>query len=467
MFGLHSKEIHALKKTEVDMTEGSIFRLIINFAIPLLLGNLFQQLYNTVDTWVVGNYVGKNSFSAVGTLAPIINMLIGLAVGFSNGAGVVISQYFGARDEVKVREATHTFFAVTLILCAVFTVVGITMTPLMLKLIGSPPEVAEQQTIYLRIYFSGVTGLLIYNTGSSILRAVGNSRYPFLFLVVSAVINIVMDLVFVILFDMGTAGVAYATILAQCISAILVITVLMRSRSSVRIRLKEIKIVPEILKKILRIGLPSAVQMSITAFSNVFVQSYINQFGADCMGGWTAYSKLDQLLFLPMQSISLATMTFVGQNLGRGLRPRARKGTQMSLLMAITATAVMIVPIELFAPQVVTFFISASETGVIQYGTMFLRWLTPFYVLCCANQIFGSSVRGAGNSRTPMLVMLFSFVIFRQVYLYVMSNFISNTILPLAMGYPLGWLVCSLLMNISYQKTFRSQGNPEKTGAPV
>jgi putative MATE family efflux protein len=448
-------ELKAIRKTEVDMTEGSTIRLLIGFAIPLLLGNLFQQLYNTVDTWVVGNFVGKTAFSAVGTLAPVINMLIGLSVGFSNGASVVISQAFGAHDLEKVRKSTHTFVAVMLIMCVVLTVVGLALTPLMLKLIGSPEEVAKEQTIYLTIYFAGVTSLLVYNTGSSILRAVGNSRYPLICLVVCAVANIILDLVFVIVFHWGTAGVAWATVISQAISGILVVIVLLRTDSSVKLDVHAIRIDRPLLKRIFTIGLPSALQMSITAFSNVFVQSYIYQFGVDCMGGWTAYSKVDQLLFLPMQSLALAATTFVGQNLGRGYKRRALKGTQAAMNMSLISTALLIIPIELFATDIVTFFIDSSELGVLEYGTLFLMWLTPFYLLCCANQVYGGALRGAGNSKAPMIVMLGSFVVFRQIYLFVMSRWISNTILPIAMSYPAGWLVCSLAIYIMYRKTFK------------
>ena len=444
-------------KTEVDMTQGSIIALLLNFAAPLLLGNIFQQLYNTVDTWVVGNYVGKNAFSAVGTLSPIINTIIGFFIGFSNGACVIISRHFGAGDKEKVQRAVHTFVAVTFILCVVFTILGIALTPLMLDLIKSPAEVRSEQYTYLSIYFAGVTGLLLYNMGSAILRAVGNSVYPFLFLVVSALLNTTMDLIFVIAFDMGTAGVAYATIAAQLVSAILVMAMLFKTDSSVRVRLKSLRIDRDILGGIFRIGLPAALQMSVTAFSNIFVQSYINFFGADCMGGWTAYSKIDQLLFLPMNSLSLATQTFVGQNLGRRLTDRTRRGVRTSLLMSMTCTAVLIIPVVAFAPSLVRFFIDDSEAGVIHYGTLFLRMISPFYIMCCLNQIYGGALRGAGEARASMVIMLGSFVLFRQIYLFVVSNYVSNTVVAISLGYPFGWLLCSILMFVFYKRIFKDE----------
>lgn len=454
--GIRSRLL-ARGKTEVDMTSGGIVALLLNFAAPLLLGNIFQQLYNTVDTWVVGNYVGKNAFSAVGTLSPIINTIIGFFIGFSNGACVIISRHFGAGDKEKVQRSVHTFVAVTLILCVVFTILGIALTPLMLDLIKSPAEVRSEQYTYLSIYFAGVTGLLLYNMGSAILRAVGNSVYPFLFLVVSALLNTAMDLVFVIAFDMGTAGVAYATIAAQLVSAILVMAMLFKTDSSVRVRLKSLRIDRSILGGIFKIGLPAALQMSVTAFSNIFVQSYINFFGADCMGGWTAYSKIDQLLFLPMNSLSLATQTFVGQNLGRKLTDRTRRGVRTSLFMSMLCTAVLIIPVVAFAPSLVRFFIDESEAGVIHYGTLFLRMISPFYVMCCLNQIYGGALRGAGEAKVSMVIMLGSFVLFRQIYLFVVSNYVSNTVVAISLGYPFGWLLCSILMLVFYKRIFKDE----------
>lgn len=454
--GIRSRLL-ARGKTEVDMTSGGIVALLLNFAAPLLLGNIFQQLYNTVDTWVVGNYVGKNAFSAVGTLSPIINTIIGFFIGFSNGACVIISRHFGAGDKEKVQRSVHTFVAVTLILCVVFTILGIALTPLMLDLIKSPAEVRSEQYTYLSIYFAGVTGLLLYNMGSAILRAVGNSVYPFLFLVVSALLNTAMDLVFVIAFDMGTAGVAYATIAAQLVSAILVMAMLFKTDSSVRIRLKSLHIDKSILGGIFRIGLPAALQMSVTAFSNIFVQSYINFFGSDCMGGWTAYSKIDQLLFLPMNSLSLATQTFVGQNLGRKLTDRTRRGVRTSLMMSKLCTTALIIPVVAFAPSLVRFFIDESEAGVIHYGTLFLRMISPFYVMCCLNQIYGGALRGAGEAKVSMVIMLGSFVLFRQIYLFVVSNYVSNTVVAISLGYPFGWLLCSILMLVFYKRIFKDE----------
>ena len=436
-------------RRDVDMTEGSIIRHLITFAFPLLIGNIFQQLYNTVDTWVVGNYVSNEAFSAVGTVGPIINMLIGFFLGLSSGAGVVISQYYGAKKHDKVQDTVHTAILMTIILAVIFTFLGIAMAPFMIRFMKTPESVIPESTAYLTIYFSGVIGLMLYNIGSGILRAVGDSQRPFYFLVVSAVLNTVLDLVFVLAFDMGVEGVALATVLAQCTSAVLVMITLMRSDSCIHLSWKKLKIHWDMMKKIIRVGIPAAIQMAITSFSNVFVQSYINFFGADCMSGWTAYGKIDQLLFLPMQSLALASTTFVGQNLGQNQVERAKKGIAISFGLSVISTIIVMIPVLIFSGSLVAFFNDKPE--VIEYGTLFLHWITPFYVLCCVNQVYSGALRGAGNSRAPMVIMLVSFVGFRQLYLFVVANFISNTVLPIARGYPAGWLLCSALTYIYYK----------------
>ena len=417
--------------------------------IVRLLRKLFQQLYNTVDTWVVGNFVSNEAFSAVGTVGPIINMLIGFFMGLSSGAGVVISQYYGAKKHEDVSRAVHTSLVMTLILAVLFTGLGLGMIPFMLSLMNTPAEVIPESTAYLRIYFSGVVGLMVYNIGAGILRAVGDSKRPFYFLVVCAVLNTLLDLAFVLGLGMGVEGVALATVLSQGVSAVLVVHTLIRSDSCIRLVPSKLRLHMPLLKKIFKVGVPAALQMAITSFSNVFVQSYINFFGADCMSGWTAYAKVDQLLFLPMQSISLASTTFVGQNLGCGQEERARRGVRIAVLMAVVSAVVLMIPVLIFAAPVVAFFNAKPE--VVQYGTMLLRLLSPFYVLCCFNQIYSGALRGAGDSRAPMVIMLISFVAFRQVYLFAMSR-IANQIIPIAMGYPAGWLLCSVLTVLYYRR---------------
>ena len=434
---------------DVDMTQGNITKHLVTFALPLLAGNIFQQMYNMVDTWVVGRFVSNEAYAAVGTIGPIINMLIGFFMGLSSGAGVVISQYYGAKRHEDVSRTVHTALTMTFILGILFTGIGLTMAPFMLRLMNTPENVLPESTAYLSIYFSGIMGLMFYNIGSGILRAVGDSQRPFYFLVVCALMNTVLDLVFVLGLKMGVRGVALATILSQAVSAVLILITLLRTNECIRLQPKKLAVHWDMLKKIFRVGIPAAIQMAITSFSNIFVQSYINFFGDNCMSGWTTYAKVDQLLFLPMQSIALASTTFVGQNLGCNQVERAKKGISQALVIAISSTLVLMVPVLIFAPEIVAFFNSKPE--VVEYGSMLLRWMTPFYVLCSFNQIYSGALRGAGNSKAPMIIMLTSFVAFRQVYLFAMSR-ICNEIIPIAMSYPAGWLLCSTLTLIYYKK---------------
>ena len=390
---LHFHTHHRAARYDVDMTKGSITKHLINFALPLMVGNLFQQLYNMVDTWVVGNYVSNEAFSAVGTVTPIINTLIGFFLGLSSGAGVVISQYYGAGREDKVRQAVHTSLVLTLLMGAVFTAAGIAMTPLMLCLMKTPAEVAPEQTTYLTIYFAGVMGLLLYNMGSGILRAVGDSRRPFYFLLVSAVLNTGLDLLFVLKFGMGVEGVAYATIIAQAVSAILTMIVLIRYDGSIRLELRKLRFHWDMLKKIVSVGIPAALQMAITAFSNVFVQGYINHFGADCMSGWTAYTKIDQLVILPVQSLSMASTTFVGQNLGVGNVARAKGGVRRALLLSFAVTAVLLVPVLLLARLIFAYRLYSVDPVLANY---YLELLGLMLLILASYRLSGFAVQAGG-----------------------------------------------------------------------
>lgn len=458
---LESKEnnMRLSKQQTVDMTTGNILGHIIRFAFPLMIGNLFQQLYNTVDSWVVGNFVSNEAFSAVGAVSPIVNMLIGAFSGFSSGAGVVISQYYGAGRHDKVQSAVHTAISATLVLSIILTAFGLLITPLALNIMDMHSSAMDEASTYLTIYFSGMIGMLVYNVGAGILRAVGDSKRPFYFLVICTVLNTILDLVFVLWFHMGVEGVAIATTLSQVISALLLIITLIRSDSCIKLDFRKLKPDWTILKKTLGIGFPSALQMAITAFSNIFVQSYINHFdlntaSPDCMSGWTAYLKIDTLLFMPIQSIALATTTFVGQNLGKNQVSRAKRGINQALLISLITTAIALIPVMIFAPHVVGFLNSKNE--VVEYGTLFLRLLSPFYLLSCFNQIYASALRGAGNTRASMYIMLGSFVVFRQMYLFIMSK-IYYEVIPIALSYPAGWLVCSILTMIYFHKASLSK----------
>ena len=431
------------------MTQGSIIRLLLAFALPMLIGQIFQQLYSTVDSVVVGRFVGKEALAAVGSTGSVINSLIGFFTGLAMGAGVVISQYFGAKDEKGVHDAVHTAILLTLLAAVAVTVLGISVTPTLLRLMDTPEDVLDGAILYLRIYFAGIGGLMLYNIGSGILRAVGDSRRPLYFLIFSASMNVVLDLLFVIAFKMGIAGVAWATIISQFLSALLTMFILSRSNESYRLIPRDLRIHSHILRRILAFGLPGGLQNSIVSFSNVFVQAYINAFQSSCMAGWASYNRLDAFAWLPMMCIGMANTTFVGQNVGAGNIRRAKEGTRAAVLMAYAGTALIVAGLMLFADDALKLF--NSDADVIFYGRRFILYLSPFYVPFCASQIYAGALRGAGDSLSPMLITLFSFVIFRQTYLFIGTRFIDG---PLFVGlsYPAGWLLSSTIMYIVYKK---------------
>lgn len=431
----------------MDMTTGSIWKLLLSFSVPLLIGNLFQQLYNTVDSLVVGNFVGTEALAAVGSTTCIINTMVMFFTGTSIGATVVISRHYGAHDDRKLHLAVETTMMVTFIASILFTGIGVLFTPFMLRFMSTPEDVLPSASEYLRIYFSGISGLLIYNMGSAVLRAVGDTRRPLLFLCFSSILNTVLDLIFVLVFDLGIAGVAYATILSQFISAALVLVVLTLDGGSYHLVWQDLRIDRPTFRQILSIGLPAGFQQSLTSFSNVYVQSYVNYFGSACMAGWSCYTKIDQFIFLPLQSMNQAATTFVSQNIGAQDIKRAKCGSMTAFYMSTAITIAISAILWFTAGQFVSLF--NQDPSVISYGVLFIHTNSTLTFTCCATQIFSGSLRGAGDSKTPMLVMLFSYVLFRQIYLYVITQFI-NTPAVVGFGYPLGWIVCSLLTSYFY-----------------
>ena len=439
-----------MKRQDLDMTEGSIVHHIMIYAFTLSVGMLFQQLYNTVDAIVVGRYVGKAALAAVGSTASIINMLVGFGSGLATGASVVVSQCYGSHDNEKLSNAVQTTMAGTFIMSAIATVLGLMIVDPMLSFMKTPPDVLDSARQYLSIFFSGIGGLFIYNMGSGILRAVGDAKRPLYFLCFSAILNILFDLLFVIVFHMGVKGVAIATILSQAISAVLITIVLTKDKAPYAICWKKLRIDSHMLKRILNIGFPSAIQQAITSFSNVFVQSYVNFFGSACMAGWTSYNKIDVFILIPLQAISMASTTFVGQNFGAKKLERARHGARRSLQMSIIITSFLAVVIMILSPYLCGLFTTDEE--VIAYGVHFIRIIAPFYIICCFNQIFSGALRGVGYAKVPTIIMLFSFVLFRQVYLYTVK-LLGNNFNLISIAYPMGWVVCSVLMGIIYHNS--------------
>lgn len=430
------------------MTEGAIWRLLVVFALPLLLGNLFQQLYNTVDSIILGNFVGKEALAAVGSTTSLCNTLVNFFNGFSIGAGVIISNYFGAKDTEKLHSAVETSVMVSLGIGVVVSVAAVPFVPLMLRLVSTPADVIGPASTYLRIYFMGVIFLFTYNMGGCILRAVGDTKRPLVFLIFSSFLNIVLDLLFVVGLKWGIAGAAFATILSEAISAALVCITLMHSQEAYRLTLQDLHINWPVLRRILVVGLPVAIQQSLTAFSNTFVQAHINRFdSSSIVAGWSTHLKVDQFTLLPAQSIGQATTTFVSQNLGAGKLDRVRQGFRTSLVMGIGVLLAVSGIMFFTADGIASLF--NREPDVVHYGAMFITMMVPFRFFTAIYQCCAGALRGTGDSRGPMLMMLFSFVLVRQVYLLLITQFFNN-VYVVAFGYPLGWIVCALLHCLYY-----------------
>lgn len=443
------QKLQSVKK-DSDMTEGSIWKQLVAFSIPMAIGLLFQQLYNTVDTLVVGRFVGKEALAAVGSTGNVINMFVGLCMGMATGASVMISQSYGSHDNERLSKSVHTTIAVTLIMCVVATIAGLALLDPLLRFMKMPDDVWDEAHIYLQIYIMGFSGLLLYNMGSGILKAVGDSTRPLYFLIFSALMNTVLDLLFVVVFKMGVAGVAFATAIAQAFSALLTLVTLTREKAEYGIRWKKLKIDGEMLRGIMSVGLPSGIQQAVTSFSNVFVQSYINFFGSACMAGYSSYNKLDQFVLIPVQAIALASTTFVGQNWGANKRLRAKDGVRKAMQMSLVATVSLSLLMLLFARPLVSVFNADEE--VVDYGVRFISFVTPFYFTICFNQIYGGALRGIGNAKVPTIIMLSSFVVFRQIYLAV-TKAMGAGFTAVALAYPMGWVLCSTLLFIFYHRS--------------
>lgn len=440
------------------MTSGSILRHIVLFALPLMLGNAFQMLYNTVDSIVVGNFVGKQALAAVGSTTMIVNMIVFFFNGFSTGAGVAISRAFGARDLKKLHIAIETTMCTTFLLSLFFTFGGVAMVNTMLRFMDTPEDVFTEASIYLKIYIGGISGLLIYNMCSGILRAVGDSTRPLYFLILTSLLNIALDLLFVLVFKLGIAGVALATILSQFVSAGLTLLLLSTAKDIYRLSWKDLRIDLSVLKEIFAVGLPAGIQSIITAFSNIFVQSYVNFFGSDVMAGWSCYNKLDQFLMLPMQSMAMASTTFVSQNMGAGQIRRASKGTLVSVAVTLCFSVIPAGLLFTFPAPAVTLF--SKDPAVIQFGSLFLRSNVLFLLFNCINHVTAGALRGRGDSRGPMIVMLSNFVVVRQIYLYVVTHFFANTPFLVGISYPVGWTCCCISILTYY--FLRWGRHPEK-----
>lgn len=427
------------------MTEGNIWKLLIIFSIPLILGNLLQQMYNTADSIIVGNFVGSNGLAAVGSGTALINLIIAFSQGAAVGAGVIVSQNLGARDKQKTKLAVHTAMCIAIILGVILSAIGVIFSRDLLVWMKTPKSVLKDSVLYLQIYCGGLIFNVIYNMATGILNAAGNSKRPLIYLAIASATNIILDLVFIKALKWGVKGAAIATDISQALSCVLAVGYLLRVNSDYKLIVKELKIHGNTAKQIIRVGLPTAIQNMVISFSNVLVQSSVNSYGATAMAGYAAYLKIDGFNILPVLSISMAVTTFTGQNVGAKKPDRIKKGMWNALIMGVVYTVIIGVVILLTSHTVLRLFTKDNE--VITYGQLAMKYFCPFYFLLGILNILAGTVRGAGKGVPPMLILLFSMCIFRILWIKIALPFYS-TIDGVFILYPISWFVGMVLMII-------------------
>ncbi len=442
------KSLAKNNKNTLLMTQGNIWKLLITFSIPLIIGNLLQQMYNTADSIIVGNFVGSNGLAAVGSGTALINLIIAFAQGASVGAGVVVSQYIGADKKDKIKISVHTSICISIILGLILSLLGIFASPSLLIMMKTPKVVLKSSILYLQIYCGGLIFNVIYNMATGILNAAGNSKKPLVYLAIASFTNIILDLLFIKIFKLGVMGAAIATDISQAISCILAIGYLLKVKSDYKLYIKDLKINKETAVKIIKIGLPTAIQNMVISFSNVLVQSSVNAYGATAMAGYAAYLKIDGFNILPVLSISMAVTTFTGQNVGANRLDRVKKGMYSSLIMVLVYTVFTGAVLLIFSHQVLGLFTHSAQ--VIMYGQLAMKYFCPYYFLLGILNVLAGTVRGAGKGIPPMIILLFSMCIFRILWIKIALPFYSS-IDGVFILYPISWLVGAILM-ILYTK---------------
>ncbi len=443
-----------------SMTSGSIYKSILTFTIPLVLGNFFQLMYNAVDSIVVGNYVSKQALAAVGASTPLINLIIGFFTGVSVGAGVIIARNFGSKNDQKLSITIHTYLAFSMIVAIVLSTIGYIITPNLLQWISTPSDVMKESIEYLHIYFLGLTFLIFYNAGAGIYQAVGNTRLPLVYLGISSVINIVLDLVFVLQFNMGVSGVAWATFIAQAVSSVLIIVSLMKTNERYKVTISKIKLDIETCVQIIRIGVPSGFQNMIVSLSNVLVQGYVNGFGSAAMAGVSSANKFDNFIGLPINSFALAITTFTAQNLGANNEERAKEGLKKTLILSVLFIVGIAIPMYMLAPQCIQVF--SKDSDVIKIGAMMMRIMLPFYFGLSTHQLVSGALRARGETMMPMISSIVSMVIVRQIILFIFMPIVNDVSL-VAWVYCITWTL-AMMITVFLYINFMKKHTPYKRG---
>ena len=443
------------KKYEKDMTKGKISSLMIAFALPIMLSQLFQQLYNTADSFIVGNYLGTFALAAVSSSGTLIFLMISFFVGLTMGAGIVISRYFGANDKDKVSRAIHTNIVVGLLCGVILTVVGVLFTPTLLKWMNTDEEYLPLAIEYFRVYFLGGVPMVMYNVARGTMNAIGDSKRPLYYLIISSIVNIILDILFVGVFRWGVWSAAFATVISQLFSAVVCFIHLFKKDQVFTVSVKKLKIDKEMFKQIIRFGVPSAVQNSVIALANVIVQTQINTFKAVATAAYGSYSKIEGFAFLPINSFTMAISTFVGQNMGAGERERAKKGARFGILACVITAEVIGVLIFIIAPYLIKLFDSNPE--VIFYGTKQARTASLFYGLLAFSHAVGATCRGAGKAFVPMLVMLIIWCVIRIIYILIVMKLFGD-ISYIYWAYPITWGMSTIVFALYYKFSHWERG---------
>lgn len=438
-----------MNKENELMTSGSIQKKIILFALPLFLGNLFQQLYNAIDSLIVGNYIGSEALAAVSSAGNLIFMVIGFFNGIAIGAGVVIARFIGAEDKKGTEHAVHTTVVLGLLFSVLMSIVGVLMAPTVLRLMSTPASVLPESITYFQIYFAGSIGFVMYNTLVGILQAAGDSKHPLYYLMFSSIINIALDMILIAGFHFGVGAAAFATAISQLVSAILCFIRLLRTDSDYRIDIRKLRINRHMMEMILHYGLPSGLQNSIMAFSNVVIQSYINSFGKYAMAGIGAYIKVEGFIFIPITSFAMAITTFVSQNLGAKEYERVKKGIRFGALCTLLSAEILGVLLNFFAEPLVALF--DSNPAVIVFGAERAHIVGWFFCLCAFTHFMAAVLRGIGKPMVPMLVFLFCWCVVRILFLLIASNFIHSIYLTYWV-YPITWILSSVVLYVFYRR---------------
>ena len=433
-----------------SITEGVIWKQLLRFFIPILLGTFFQQLYNTVDAVVVGQFLGKQALAAVGGgTGTVINLLIGFFTGLSAGATVVISQHFGARDDEKISKSIHTAFTLSIAGAIAITAIGLLTSEMLLVAIGTPDDILPLAIRYINIYFAGSVFVVVYNMGAGVFRAIGDSRSPFLFLMAGCVTNIMLDLLFVGGFGMGVEGAAYATVISQAVSVLLVVITLRRKKDATRLEFRLIRFDLPLLRNMLIIGIPAGIQSIMYTISNLIIQASINSFGTDTAAAWAAYSKLDQCYWMIVNAFGLAITTFVGQNFGAGRIDRARKGVKVCLAMASGTTIFLTAIYLLYGNYGLLLF--TTDRAVIDIGVDIIMQIAPWFISFVPIELLSGAIRGAGKSFVPTVILIFGVCVLRIIWILIVP-FIMPTLFGVLASYPITWVISALLFLIYYAK---------------